>query len=157
MSKQINLVLLELDFLLHEHALALVLLLSLLLLLFQPFLSLFLFLLHRQPPLVLIDLAIQPLSFVVVLLAVFYFMNFFVEFELVGFLEALCDAEAHEVVADFDGDGPLGVVDVYEVAVLLGDFFCLLQHFLVVELGVVATLEVQHPTPHLLVLRMLQN
>jgi hypothetical protein len=40
------------------------------------------------------------------------------------------------------------------VAVLLGDFFSLFEHFFVVELGVVAALEVEHPALYLLALGM---
>lgn len=41
------------------------------------------------------------------------------------------------------------------MAVLLGDGFGLLEYFLVVELGVIAALEVEHPAFYLLALRVL--
>ena len=80
-SKQINLVLLHLDLLLQQLTLPL-----LLLLLFPPFclsfleflLALFFLLFLGEPSLVFISLAVQPLSFLVVLLGVLEFIEFFV-------------------------------------------------------------------------------
>lgn len=67
------------------------------------------------------------------------------ELKLVGFFEAIADAEAHQVIGDFYGDGPLGIVDVGEVMILFGEQFYLFEDFFVIEFVVVAALKIQAP------------
>lgn len=39
------------------------------------------------------------------------------QFVLISFFEAFADADAHEMVEYFNGDGPLRIVDVGEVVI----------------------------------------
>lgn len=73
-----------------------------------------------------------------------------VEFELVGFLKILGDAETHEMVGDFYRDGPLWIVDVWEMLVFFGEQLNFFENFFVVELVIVPTFEVQPPAFNLL-------